>query len=283
MPAPTFFRHLLCSIFVTAAVAPSSPAYAQLPSVSSLTYADLGDMASHAAVVADVQVKQATRLRGDLALGVPPGVTRFLVEGSVTSLIKGAQGLPGQVSWLTDMPNPAPNRPARFPRKPRFLLLANPVEGRPGQLRLASPHAQIDWTPDMDRRVRAILTEFAAPDAPPRVTGVGNAFHVPGAIPGESETQIFLTTADGRPVSLSVLRRPGEQPRWAVALAEIVDDSAAPPQPDTLLWYRLACFLPHDMPAAATGDLDAEAAAATREDYALVIAGLGPCARSVSE
>jgi hypothetical protein len=29
-----------------------------------------------------------------------------------------------------------------------------------------------------------------------------------------------------RPVSLSVLRRPGETPRWAVALSEIVDDAA---------------------------------------------------------
>ena len=68
---------------------------------------------------------------------------------------------------------------------------------------------------------------------------IGNAFHVAGSLPGEGETQMFLTTADARPVSLSILRRPGEQPRWAVALAEIVDEAAGPPQRDTFLWYRL--------------------------------------------
>ena len=40
----------------------------------------------------------------------------------------------------------------------------------------------------------------------------------PASLPGESETQIFLQTADQRPISLTVLRRPGEQPRWSVAL-----------------------------------------------------------------
>ncbi len=71
----------------------------------------------------------------------------------------------------------------------------------------------------------------AAADAPPRITGIGRAFHVPGSLPGESETQIFLQTADDRPISLTVLRRPGEQPRWSVALTEIVDEAAAPPAP----------------------------------------------------
>ena len=84
------------------------------------------------------------------------------------------------------------------------------------------------------------MQEVVAPDAPPAITGLGNAFHVPGTLPGEGETQIFVQTATGAPISLSILRRPGEQRRWAVALGEVVDDAAAPPPRDTLLWYRLA-------------------------------------------
>src|SRR5207253_7979853 len=102
---------------------------------------------------------------------------------------------------------------------------------------------------------RRIAADLVAADTPPTITGIGNAFHVPGALPGEGETQIFLTTADNRPVSLSILRRPGEQPRWAVALSEIVDEAAAPPARDTLLWYRLACSLPAALPAASTASL----------------------------
>jgi hypothetical protein len=81
-------------------------------------------------------------------------------------------------------------------------------------------------------------------------------------------------------VSLSILRRPGEAPRWAVALSEVVDESAIIPKPETLLWYRLACGLPPTLPARALEDADGAATAAIRRDYALVLEGLGPCGRT---
>jgi hypothetical protein len=136
------------------------------------------------------------------------------------------------------------------------------------------------WTAAADARVRRIAADVVAADAPPAVTGIGNAFHVPGALPGEGETQIFLTTADNRPVSLSVLRRPGEPPRWAVALSEIVDEAAAPPARDTLLWYRLACALPAALPDRSTASLEPAEAAIAREDYAYILAALGRCGRA---
>ncbi|MFN3436010.1 MAG: hypothetical protein ACK4ZY_16650, partial [Sphingomonas sp.] len=86
-------------------------------------------------------------------------------------------------------------------------------------------------------------------------------------------------TANGAPISLSILRRPGEQKRWAVALGEIVDDAAAAPQRDTLLWYRLACGLPRALPATSLADAEPENAAAAREDYRFVLDQLGPCRR----
>jgi hypothetical protein len=103
---------------------------------------------------------------------------------------------------------------------------------------------------------------------------------VPGSLPGESETQIFLQTSDNRPISLNVLRRPGERPRWSVALSEIVDDAAAPPRPDTLLWYRLACTLPPALPAQSLREAGRDEAGAIAADYRLVLERLGPCARS---
>jgi hypothetical protein len=127
--------------------------------------------------------------------------------------------------------------------------------------------------------VRRIVRELVDPAAPPAVTGLGNAFHVPGTLPGEGETQIFVQTATGAPISLSILRRPGEQRRWAVALGEIVDDAAGPPPRDTLLWYRLACGLPRALPAASLTEQEPANAALAREDYAFVIEQLGPCRR----
>jgi hypothetical protein len=128
--------------------------------------------------------------------------------------------------------------------------------------------------------VRAILREASGAAPPPRIAGIGRAFHAPGSLPGESETQIFLQTAGGRPVSLNVLRRPGQTPLWSVALSEIVDDAAQPPAPDTLLWYRLACALPQALPQQSLADSDAASVRAIRSDYRLVLDRLGPCRRS---
>jgi hypothetical protein len=134
-------------------------------------------------------------------------------------------------------------------------------------------------TPELEQRVRAILTEVVRRDAPPPVTGIASAFHVPGAIPGEGETQIFLSTRDNRPISLNVLRRPGQDRQWSIALTEIVDEAARPPERDTLLWYRLACGLPRTLPDTVTAELEAAAAQAAREDYRFVLQQLGPCGR----
>jgi hypothetical protein len=103
---------------------------------------------------------------------------------------------------------------------------------------------------------------------------------VPGSLPGESETQIFLQTANGRPISLNVLRRPGETARWSVALSEIVDDAAEPPQRDTLLWYRLACTLPPQLPPQSLQEATDAERRTIATDYRLIKEGLGPCARS---
>ncbi len=242
-------------------------------------YADIADLVLSAPVIADATVRSTAKIKPAEAPNLAPGLVRLYVEVDVTALIRGADGLPPRIGYLLDV---APDSAGRVPKfkKARVLIFARPVPGAVNQVQLIAPDAQLDWTPTADARARKIAKDALASDAPPVITGIGNAFHVAGALPGEGETQIFLTTADQRPVSLSVLRRPGEQPRWAVALSEIVDESAAPPAPETLLWYRMACALPQTLPERSTASLEAADATIAREDYAYVLAALGPCGRT---
>jgi hypothetical protein len=251
---------------------------AQQPSQISFSYAHLADISLSAPVVADVTVITTTRLKGKPAEGTPAGHTRFLVTAAVNALLRGKEGLPPQVSYLADLPLDDRGRAPKI-KKSRFLIAARTTPGNAAILQLSRPDSQVPWTPENLDRMRNILTAAVAADAPPSITGVGDAFHVRGTLPGESETQIFLKTGQNRPVSLNVLRRPGETPTWSVALGEMVDEAATAPQRDSLLWYRLACFLPSDLPADATASMNPDDASATAADYKLVIDSLGPCDR----
>ncbi len=242
-------------------------------------YADLADLVLAAPVIADATVRSTSRIKPAEAPNLAAGLVRLYVEVDVTALIRGANGLPPRIGYLLDVAPDARGRVPKF-KKARILVFARPVEGAVNQVQLIAPDAQRDWTPAADARARQIAQAALANDAPPVITGIGNAFHVAGALPGEGETQIFLTTSDQRPVSLSILRRPGEQPRWAVALSEIVDEAATPPAADTLLWYRLACALPQTLPERSAATLEPTDAAIAREDYRFVVDALGPCGRT---
>lgn len=245
----------------------------------SLTYADLADLALTAPIVASAAIDRATRLRDERAVGVPAGHVRYYVEADLLSLIRSPGPLPSRVRYLVDVPLGPDGRRPRIEDR-RVLLLAAPVPGRGGEIRLVAPDAQLDWTEAREAKLRSILTEAADPDAPATITGVGSAFSVPGSLPGESETQIFLSTSDGSPVSLSVLRRPNQQPRWTVSLSEIVESASPPPQNETLLWYRLACFLPESLPVSSMEAMDEQQLRTARADYQLIMRDLGPCPRS---
>ncbi|QLC26683.1 hypothetical protein HFP57_17665 [Parasphingopyxis algicola] len=243
-----------------------------------LSYADMADLALGAPIVALARVDRARRLDEERAVGVARNHVRFYVEAELETLIRSASAVPARVSYLVDVPRDADGRRPRI-RDRQAILLAAPVPGRRGELQLIAPDAQLDWSEYRERTIRDILSEAASDDAPGIVTGVANAFSVPGTLPGESETQIFLATSDGRPVSLSVLRRPNQQPRWAVSLSEIVERASPPPAPNTLLWYRLACFLPDRLPEVSMENLDRDQIAVARADYRMVMDDLGPCPR----
>ena len=248
------------------------------------SFADLADLSLQAPFVAHVRIADVDRLGRREAANVPPGNSRFLVVADVAALIRGPEGTPRRISYLIDLPNDARGRPARLRKKEEKLIMAANVAGaRPGEVRLVAPDAQLPYSPDLADQLRRLLREAAAPQAPPRITGIGRAFHVRGTLAGESETQIFLQTAEQRPISLSILRRPGEQVRWAISLTEIVDDAAAEPQPNSLLWYRLACSLPTNLPNLSLAEADTFERQAIVADYGFVRGRLGPCIRRRSQ
>ena len=275
MRIPQLLISVTSPLLLAAAPPPPPPASAAI----SYTYADLADLALAAPVALVATVSKATPLAPELSPGVLPGTVRMLIEADATRLIRGPQGIPPRITYLADVARDARGKPPKL-RKTEVLVLARPVSGRAGMLQLVAPDAQLALSPAIEEKVRAILTEATGTAPPPRITGIASAFHVPGSLPGESETQIFLTTAQRQPISLSILRRPGETPRWAVALGEIVDEATTPPAPGTLLWYRLACGLPRALPDRLLAELGSDAAQAAAADYAVVLERLGACARS---
>lgn len=275
------FRHLaaLSLIALTGALPAAAPAAAQriVPAVAPApSYVGTVELMLRAPLAIDAVVRSAARIRQEEAPGLAAGHQRFYVQADVRALIRGTDGVPPRIGYLVDVPLDSRGRAPKLKRA-RVIVFARAVPGRLGELQLAGREAQQLWSPALETQVRRIAGELAAGDAPPAITGIGNAFHVPGSLPGEGETQIFLTTGDGRPVSLTILRRPGKQRRWAVALSEIVDEAAGPPQRDTLLWYRLACGLPAMLPERSLASMEAADAGSAREDYQFVRDALGPC------
>jgi hypothetical protein len=277
---PPFPAWLLAAVVSLPLAAPPIAAQtASAPAASAIGYADAADLVLASPVILDATIRSAAKIKGAEAASAAPGTQRFYVTAEIAAVLRSPGAMAPTVGYVYDAPLDANGRAPKL-KKLRVLAFARPVPGDAGQVQLIGAGAQRAWSPGLDALVRRIAGEVVSRDAPPVVRGVGNAFHVPGSLPGEGETQIFLATADGRPVSLSVLRRPGEQPRFAVALSEIVDDAAAAPRRDTLLWYRLACSLPRTLPERSVSTLEGADAEQARADYQFVLESLGPCGRT---
>ena len=269
---------LAASVALFAAILAPSAALAQSPSSVQPSFADLADLADAAGVVVRVKVKGQAALGPERARNVAPGHVRLYVEAETAALLAGNVPLGQSLRYLVDVPLDARGKVPKL-KKREFILFARAVPGRPGELQLVGPSAQLPWSPDSEARLRPVLAQLVAADAPPRVTGVRDALSVEGNLVGESETQIFLSTAGGDPVSLTVVRRPGMAPSWGVSWSEIVDQAARPPRRDTLEWYRLACFLPEQLPASANLSRDGTARSRAAADYRYVLDQLGSCPR----
>lgn len=262
----------------TGAAQPPRGTAAPAPAGSVATYADLADLGLVAPVAAHVRLRRIMPLSPADSAGVAAGNSRFYLEAEIIALIKGSPATPLQVSFLADLPNRADGRPERPARRSEWIIFARAVAGRPDQLQLIRPDALLPHSPDMLARIRALLREAAAPDAPPAVAAIGRAFYTPGSIPGTGQTQIFMQTPREQPISATIVREQGAQPRWFVSTSEFVEAGAVRPREGTLVWYRLACFLPQQLPPASLADAGGDRAQIVA-DYRLFRDGLGPCPR----
>ncbi|WP_374407003.1 hypothetical protein [Pelagerythrobacter sp.] len=245
------------------------------------TYADLADLADRANLVIHAEIRDQAKLSAERAPNVTPGHARLYIEAQTVALIGGSRPIGESLRYLVDVPVDEDGDPPKL-KKQQVILFARAGQGRPGEVQLVGPTAQLPWNPEFEARLRPILAEMAEPDAPPTVVGVRDILSIPGNLAGESETQIFLNTDGEGPVSITVVRRPNMSPVWGVSWSEIVDQAARPPARDTLAWYRIACFLPDQLPRDAMLSDDPASQAQAAEDFAFVQQSLGPCQRNRS-
>ncbi len=274
----------LISSGISSVFAMEKPAPAVAAVASPYSYADLADLAVAAPMAIHARIRKAAALKPEQAPGLAAGHVRFFIEADVVSLIRGSGPLAARISYLVDLPLAANGKAPKLKSKQPVLIFARPVASGTttdtGSVRLVAPDAQLAWDPATEARLRAILTELVKPGAPPAITGIANGFHVPGTLPGEGETQLFLNTATGDPVSLTVITAADGSRRWAAAFGEIVDGSAAVPRRDTLAWYRLACGLPKALPLDKLAGTAPEDRKKTAADYAMILGALGECTRT---
>lgn len=263
--------------FSTAYAVSSQPQQAAAAAPSPYSYADVADLSSRSQMVVIARIRKISVIPATQTGSLPTGMTRNYVEADVQSLIRGEAALARRIGFVMDLSSE--RRAARAVKGKTFILFGR-ASGQPDQMQLVSSGALLPLTPATETKVRAIIAELLSANAPPVIAGVGEAFHVAGTVAGEGETQIFLATEGGRPVSLSIIRRPDMAPRFGVALGEIVDEAAAIPPRDTLLWYRLACILPGALPADATAKLEPADANAAQSDYRAFMEQLGACPRA---
>lgn len=264
------------------AQSPAVPPIAATPVAASPgpSYSDLVDLAESAPVIARARVRKQAVVDPARALGLAPGHARLYIEAQTEAMIAGQGALGESLRYLVDVPL---GPKGKLPKlgKLSVLLFARTVPARPGELQLVRRNSQIAWTPDLEARLRGVLAELMAPGAPTRIAGIGEASHVAGNLAGSGETQVFFATASGEPASITVIRTPGQLPRWSASFSEVVDPSGTPPPRDTLAWYRLACALPPALPDAVNVSGSAADKAAAAEDYLLVRRALGPCGKTL--
>lgn len=268
-------RTLPVALCLAAVSLGGAPAAASAP----LSWTDLADLALASPVVILATVRNADRLGRRHAPDVPAGETRVLVRADLSAALKAPSLLPASAAWLWQGRADARGRPP-FGRAAPVMVFATPVSGGGDPavqpLRLISPHGQQPWSAEIEASVRDILSQAVRPGAGGlMVTGVSDGFRTEGDVTGASETQFFLATRGGRPMTMVVRRAPASPATVQVATDDLVD-RAAPVQPFTLLWRGLACGLPEALPERLAGNPDLAA------DYVLARNLIGPCGRTVA-
>lgn len=267
---------------MVALAAPTSAGYAATPAPSTApapTYADLAQLADQAPLIVRAEIRKQAMVDAARAPGVRPGWVRLYAEVRTQALLFGNTAVGESLRYLVDVPLDSRGKAPSLRKRSVIIFAASPTGARPGDLQLVTADAQIDWSPEVETRLRGIIGELNATGAPGRITSVREAIHVPGTLSGEGETQIFLSTPDESAASIIVQHKVGESPRWSASFSEVLSSGDAPAR-DTLPWFRLACSLPAALPAGANLSEGPTNAAMADRDYRMVIEQLGPCERT---
>lgn len=273
------------TILAAAMCALAAPVTAQVPLTGFAVpaqggaYADIADLVVISPVILDAQIRKVTKLPDTQSMGVPTHIQRVVIEADVSALIRGADGFAAKARFLLDIPKDAKGKIPKL-QKRRYFLLGSTVPGSTAMFKLSRPDALVEWSAENDATLRAITREAVRIDAAQGISGISGAFHTQGTVLGEGETQIFLRTAGGQPISVSVLSRPGQAKRWAVSTGDVIDESAMAPARHTLLWYRLACGLPQTLESRLVESSDPRDIAHAQADYRFVLDSLGVCGRT---
>lgn len=248
---------------------------------NSPTYADLMQLSEASELVAIVEVRRQARVKAARAPGLAEGKARLYLETRTEALLAGPAALRESLAFIVDRSLNSRGKTPKL-KKQRFLIFADSVPGSPGNLRINGNKSFMPADPLLVDRTRAVLKQLSEPLARPAITGIREVISIRGNLAGESETQFFLDTDSGDPVSLTVLRRPNRGAQWAVSWTEIVDQAAAAPAPETLEWYRLACSLPSQLPEEAYLQNEPNARRRAGEDYNFILSALGMCERNLT-
>lgn len=243
-----------------------------------LTYADLVDLTDSSAFVVRAEIRDVIALPPERAPGVKPGYVRIYVEATPLEGLRGTAPQVPMMRYLADVPAGPKGKPGSY-KKVRVLLFARGGARGSPDIQLVAPDAQVLWTTDLDARVRSLISELGAGDAPPRLNGVTQALYEPGNLVGEGETQLFLSTANGQPATITVQHKPNRPTQWSVSFSEVVNAQGRPPAPDTLTWFRLACGLPRSLSRGANVSDSNDNRIQADLDYANILRDLGPCER----
>jgi hypothetical protein len=241
-------------------------------------YSDVADLVTISSMIVDAKVRKVTKVPAEQAAGVPENLQRTVIDADVLALIRGTSGVAGQIRFTLDIPKDSRGKLPNL-KKQRFYFLGSKVPNSTSMIRLARPDALIAYSPANEALVRAITKEAVILDAPPKITGITSAFHTAGTVIGEGDTQIFLRTEKGQPFSISVSSRPDQPKKWSVSTSELIEESATTPKKFTLLWYRLACGLPRNLPADLVQSGESDNTVRAQADYNYVVGALGPCGR----
>jgi hypothetical protein len=243
-----------------------------------LSWTDWADLALAAPVVLSASIFDVDRLSKRETADLPPGEGRAIVRAGLSAALKGPGVLPAEAAWRWEGVLDPKGRPP-FVAKVPVLVFGVPLSGGGNPavqpLRLVSRHGQQPWSAEAEALVRDVLKQALDPAARGLMaTGVSDAFFTKGDVPGSSESQFFISTQAGQPLTLLVRRSPGQAPEVLAASGDLVD-RARPIAPRTLLWRGLACGLPKGLPPALAVD------AALAQDYAVARSAIGACGRTV--